>query len=199
MKKIHVINIEPDGTKVALKTLNASKFEEYTLKRLEEFVNVKEYFTGGESLILDEQTEKNMIVYYAIRNNQINWFIDYNKIKLKNYFTALNRKEIFFNAVGGYGSVKEFEVLKIAFKIIKGIFLLLKNLYKVFIFLSYKKMENYTGRSKMFIADVITSSEKWKCGFIAVDEFKFKKIIEFFIMKDLKYKKRNGIWRESCK
>lgn len=199
MKKIHVINIEPDGTKVALKTLNANQFEEYTLIKLEKYINDKEYFTGGESIVLDDQTEKNMIIFYAKKNHKINWFIDYEKIKLKNYFTASNRNEIFFNAVGGYGSASGFEWLEIISKIIKVIFFILKNLYKILRVLSYKKMEKYTSRSKEFIVDVIKSSEKWSCGFITSENFKFKKIVEYFIMKDLGYKRKKGFWIESCK
>ena len=199
MKKIHIINIGPDGTKVSLKTLKSNQFEDYTLKKLEDFINSKEYFTGGDSIVLDEQTEKSMIIYYAKKNNQINWFIDFKKIKVKNFFIGLNRNEIFFNTVGGYGSTGTIGILAFIFKIIKAVFSLLMNLYKLFKFLSYKKMEQFTGRSKDFIVEVITSDEKWKCGFISFNDFKFKSFVEFFIMTDLGYKKRKGTWIESCK
>ena len=194
MRKIHIINIKPDGTKMSLKTIENNIFEEYTLNQIEDFINENEYFTGGESIVLDEQTEKDIIVFYAKKNHKINWFIDYDKIKIKNYFMALNRSEIFFYAVGGYGSTGELSCLQVVFKVIKMVLFFLKNFYKLFKILSYKKIEKYTNRSRLFIVDVIESSDKWNCGFISSNEFKFKGAVEFFIMHDLGFKKKKGKW-----
>ena len=194
MKKIHIINIKPDGTKIALKTIENSNIEEYTLNKIEDFINDNEYFTGGESIVLDEQTEKDIIVFYAKKNHKINWFIDFDKIKMKNYFMAVNRSEIFFYAVGGYGSTGDLSCLQVVFKVIKMVLFFLKNFYKLFKILSYRKMERHTNRSRLFIVYVIGSSDKWNCGFISSNEFKLKGVVEFFIMRDLGYKKKNGEW-----
>lgn len=189
MRKVHVISVDYDGTKKALQTLEYEIVEDMTITKLKEYMDEKDYFFGCNALKFDEQTTRDLIIYYANKNNYINWELDYNKIKVKTLFNALKRKEIFINrledGIGGIGNIPDF---------IDFVKKIIKHLIELFKYLSYKKMIEHTGYSKDFIISVIYGVNKKRIGFISNKDFAWKNWVEHFIMKDLGYKKKNGEW-----
>ena len=189
MKKVHIISVDYDGTKKALQTLEYEIVKDMTITKLKEYMDEKDYLFGCNALKFDEQTTRDLIIYYANKNNYINWELDYNKIKVKTLFNALRRKEIFINrlddGIGGIGNIPDFIDLVKKF---------IKHLLELFKYLSYKKMIEHTGYSKDFIISVIKEVNKKRVGFICKEKFTWKSWVEHFIMKDLGYKKKNGEW-----
>lgn len=191
MKKLHVIALMCDGSKGALKTLKYEDVSELSLKELEEYMDAKDYFDGCNCLDLDDTTIRELIVYYANKNKKINWFLDYDRIKVKTLFKVLKREEIFLNNTAGVGGAGGFGGILDILSLIKTI---LKHIFHLGKYLSYRKMIDYTCYSKDFIIDVINGIDKKNIGFISNEDFKWKKLVEFFIMKDLGYKRKNGMW-----
>lgn len=191
MKKLHVIVLMCDGSKGALKTLKYEDVSELSLKELEEYMDAKDYFDGCNCLDLDDTTIRDLIVYYANKNKKINWFLDYDRIKVKTLFKVLKREEIFLNNTAGVGGAGGFGGILDILSLIKTI---LKHIFHLGKYLSYRKMIDYTCQSKDFIIDVINGIDKKNIGFISNEDFKWKNLIEFFIMKDLGYKRKNGMW-----
>lgn len=129
------------------------------------------------------------------KTGQLDWKINFSKLKFKDAFRLNGNSPITIVAVCypvaiglGSGIDEELgyvELSKIIFSIIRCLY------YCVF---PYKLLLRKYNFSRLFIADTIKQCEVWRLGFISTEEFRYKKIVEYSIMKKLRYNKVGDRW-----
>ena len=144
----------------------------------------------------DVDTKQYIIVSNSIsRNGQLDWKIDFRKLNFNEVFRFSENPSITVVAVcypvslglgAGVGEVLTWvEFLKIIFSIAIQLY------YYIF---PYKLLSKKYGFSRSFIVGTISRCRAWRLGFISTEEFKYKKIIEYSIMRKLGYKKTGDKW-----
>lgn len=196
MKEIHIIEVYSKGEKLSLKSLNYKGFEDKTVRDLEKYINDKNFFNGGQSLFIDEVIKKRIIAYLGHKSGKINWNLNIRKVKIETFFEALNQNEIFFNASGGYGCTDMFSLLEIIKNVISLLFNIIKNLFHLCTFLSYRHLEKSTCKNKAYIIDVIKEYDNWSLGFLLGKDSKNNLFVEKVVMKNLGFKLLGRIWKK---
>lgn len=144
----------------------------------------------------DAKTKQRIIVNDSMnKTGQLDWKIDFSKLKFKEVSRSNANSSITVIAVcypvsvglgSGIGEVLTCaEFLKIIFSIALRLY------YYIF---PYKLLSKKYNFSKLFIMDTIKHCKTWRLGFISTEEFKYKKMIEYSIMRKLGYKKTGDKW-----
>ena len=171
-----------------------------SFKEISEHVKKKlgwpEYIQCG----YDRKTRQLITVSQAeLTDGKINWSLNFNAINFDDAFAATHSQPITVITIchkeggglgGGIGTVSAIVDLSIKTAKIIGYLALAIYYYKK----PYKLLAKRYGLDKSYVIDTIKQRQKWGTGFISIEEFRYKQVIETSIMRRLGYKKIGKEW-----
>lgn len=184
--------IYAESIKYASNTANFKEIDKRIKTRLgwPEYIQC-EYDRKTKQLITVSQAE--------LTDGKINWSLNFNAINFDDAFVATHSQPITVIAIchkeggglgGGIGTVSAIVDLSIKIAKIIGYLALAIYYYKK----PYKLLTKRYGLDESYIIDTINQRKEWGAGFISIEEFRYKQVIETSIMRRLGYKKIGKEW-----
>jgi hypothetical protein len=144
----------------------------------------------------DKYTQQSMLVCDAVsKNGSINWSLPFWKIDIEDAFkkTSGNMISVIavcFEKAPGLGAGPDTILTIIEFlKILGYLFFAI-----YYFFFPYKLLLKEFKVNEIFAKDTIKMRMKWNKGFISIDNFRYKNVIEHSIMKKLGYEVVDKKW-----
>lgn len=144
----------------------------------------------------DKYTQQSMLVCDAIsKNGSINWSLPFWEIDIKDAFAKTSDDMIsviavYFERAPGLGAGPDTILTFIEFlKILGYLFFAV-----YYFFFPYKLLLKKYKVNEIFVKDTIKIRTEWNKGFISIDNFRYKNVIEYSIMKKLGYKVVDKKW-----
>ena len=180
----------------------------YKLEEFNDLESISEYLKENYNVECayyrceyDIECKKKYIYHLSSKNKGLNLDVDFDSLEFSKYYKITKKSQLTINAVletGGYGAAGGpgiMDWLQILF-FIKDVVLLIISIFsfiKIYFF-PFQEIKKKYSYGKNFIYDVIENQETWKWGVLALEKIKFKRILEFSVMKKFGYKLKNKTW-----
>ena len=152
------------------------------------------------------ETQQAILIHHAntINNGCMNWDLELHDKPINTAFNSTDSVviiTIYYEqpfGLGSGGGISMLDSLSNALNLIE----LIKLIFILFTIAYYYLRPLYafskqTPYDEKYIKDTILKCSKWRVGFISDKKFKYKTILEYFIMKKLGYKKLNNHWENT--
>ena len=196
IKTINIIAKNPYGEVTYAESVRFDSKKYKKLEDISEYIKKKLKWPDCVICKYDKYTQQSILVCDAIsKNGSINWSLPFWEIDIKDAFGKTSDDMISVIAVcfewaPGLGAGPDTILTFIEFlKILGYLFFAV-----YYFFFPYKLLLKKYKVNEIFIKDTIKKRTEWNKGFISIDNFLYKNVIEYSIMKKLGYKKASNKW-----
>ena len=203
IKTINIIAENPYGKTIYAESVCYDSKKYKKLEDISEYIKKKLKWPDCVICKYDNYTQQSMLVCDAIsKNGSINWLLPFWEIDIIDAFGKTSDDMISVIAVcfewtPGLGAGPDtilalIEFLKAFIEFLKILGYLFFAVY--YFFFPYKLLLKKYKVNEIFVKDTIKIRTEWDKGFISIDNFRYKNVIEYSIMKKLGYKKVGDKW-----
>ena len=195
-KTLNIIAKNPYGETIYAESLSKNLNSFNKVEDVGQYLREKMTWPDCVICEYDKSTQQLLLVHDAIsKKGQINWNLMTGEISIEKAFDAVKNRSITiigicFEEAPGFGCGPDTILNIIEFlKMVTWLFLAVYN----YIF-PFKTMSKKYRINESYIKDTILVRESWDKGFLSIDNFRYKNIIERSIMRKLGYRIINKKW-----